>query len=149
MRKQKTVRLKNIPSGYSSALNELIHEMLQYFPKRRVSAERVKAICLKALKMEQEEQLTPLDPLMQTIVIPESEQRWVNLVPLPPKAKKEQTTLERKESREKSGAEVPSNRSNIFSAPENKSLLIPKSKNSQEKLMRVRLPSVTRKNSIN
>ena len=28
MMKQKTTRLKNIPSGYSSALNELIHQML-------------------------------------------------------------------------------------------------------------------------
>jgi hypothetical protein len=67
--------------------------MLQYFPKRRASADRVKTVCLKALKMEQEENIVPLDPLMETIVIPESEQRWINLVPLPPKIKKEQSNL--------------------------------------------------------
>jgi serine/threonine protein kinase len=93
IRKQKTVRLKNIPMGYSAALNELIHEMLQYYPKRRISADRVKATCLKNLKLENEDVLLPLDPLIDTIVIPESEQRWVNLVPLPPKIKKEGSTV--------------------------------------------------------
>jgi NIMA (never in mitosis gene a)-related kinase 1/4/5 len=70
IRKQKTVRLKNIPMGYSAALNELIHEMLQYYPKRRVSAERIKATCLRNLKLENEDVLVPLDPLIDTIVIP-------------------------------------------------------------------------------
>ena len=54
--------------------------------------------------MEQRDNLTPLDPLMETIVIPESEQRWINLVPLPPKAKKEPSMLQRKESKEVSSA---------------------------------------------
>lgn len=89
VRKQKTVRLKNIPTGYSSVLNELIHEMLQYNPKRRITADRVRTTCLKNLKIEQEEVYQPLDPLMETIIIPESEQRWINLVPLPPKVRKE------------------------------------------------------------
>lgn len=96
IRKQKTVRLKNIPTGsggYSSALNELIHEMLQYYPKRRISAERLKLTCQKNLKLEVEDLLVPLDPLINTIVIPESDQRWVNLVPLPPKIKKEGSTV--------------------------------------------------------
>ena len=88
IRKQKTVRLKNIPTGYSAPLNELIHEMLQYNPKKRITADRIKTACHKNLKIEQEDILQPLDPLMETIVIPESEQRWINLVPLPPKAKK-------------------------------------------------------------
>ena len=61
-------------------------------------------MCLRALKMEQRDNLTPLDPLMETIVIPESEQRWINLVPLPPKAKKEPSMLQRKESKEVSSA---------------------------------------------
>ena len=46
------MRLKNIPVGYSAALNELIHEMLQYNPKRRISADKVRMICLKNLKRE-------------------------------------------------------------------------------------------------
>jgi hypothetical protein len=64
VRKQKNIKLKNIPHGYSNTLNELVHEMLQYFPKRRITAERIKAICLKALKIEQEDTLVPLDPLI-------------------------------------------------------------------------------------
>lgn len=91
IRKQKTTKLKNIPLhpyGYTYALNEIIHEMLQYNPKKRVSADRVRMTCLKNLKLEHEDNLQPLDPLMNTIVIPESEQRWINLVPLPPKIKK-------------------------------------------------------------
>lgn len=80
--------------GYSAALNELIHEMLQYYPKRRISADKVRLTCLKNLKLETEEMYLPLDPLIDTIVIPESEQRWVNLVPLPPKIKKEGSTVE-------------------------------------------------------
>lgn len=64
--------------------------MLQYFPKRRISAEKVRLTCLKNLKIEQEDILQPLDPLMETIVIPETpEQRWINLVPLPPKVRRE------------------------------------------------------------
>ena len=82
------MKLKNIPTGYSAALNEIIHEMLQYNPKRRITADRARMNCLKNLKIEQEDVLLPLDPLMETIVIPESEQRWINLVPLPPKIKK-------------------------------------------------------------
>ena len=83
------MRLKNIPTGYSAALNELIHEMLQYNPKKRINADRVRNTCLKNLKLEQEDVLQPLDPLMDTIVLPEcGEQRWINLVPLPPKMKK-------------------------------------------------------------
>lgn len=71
----------------------------------------------------------PLDPLIDTIVIPESEQRWVNLVPLPPKIKKEASVAEpRKESKEKSSGEILTNRSNIFMSNENKSLLIPKNR---------------------
>ena len=70
IRKQKTVRLKNIPTGYSAALNELIHEMLQYNPKKRINADRVRNTCLKNLKLEQEDVLQPLDPLMDTIILP-------------------------------------------------------------------------------
>lgn len=135
--------------GYSSAMNELIHEMLQYNPKRRITAERLKSTCLKNLKMEQEDIYQSIDPLMDTIVIPESDQRWINLVPLPPKSKKEIIPQERKDSKEKSG-EVLSNRSNNFSALENKSvLIIPKRKNSVDRFGRVRLPSIQRKNSCN
>lgn len=72
IRKQKTVRLKNIPMGYSGALNELIHEMLQYYPKRRISADKVRLTCLRNLKLDTEEMFLPLDPLIDTIVIPES-----------------------------------------------------------------------------
>lgn len=41
------------------------------------------------------------------------------------------------------------NRSNIFSSLENRSVLVPKRKNSQERLARVRLPSIQRKGSFN
>ena len=82
-------------------------------------------------------------------MIPESEQRWVNLVPLPPKVKKEVSIVEpRRESKEKSSGDVLSNRSNIFSSLENRSLLIPKNR-SIEKGGRIRLPSIQRKNSSN
>jgi len=83
--------LKNIPLapyGYTYSLNELIHEMLQYNPKKRITADRVRQACLKNLKIDHEDNLQIMDPLMDTIVIPESEQRWINLVPLPPKVKK-------------------------------------------------------------
>ena len=53
VRKQKTVRIKNIPYFYGSALNEIIHEMLQFNPKKRISGEKVKQHCLKQLKMDQ------------------------------------------------------------------------------------------------
>ncbi len=150
IRKQKNVKLKNIPTGYSSQLNEIIHEMLQYNPKRRISAEKVRTNCLKNLKIEQEDVLQPLDPLMETIVLPESgEQRWINLVPLPPKVRRE-SYCERRDSKEKSSGDVLiGNRSNIFSSLENRSVLIPKRKDSQERLVRVRLPSIQRKGSFN
>jgi hypothetical protein len=122
--------------------------MLQYNSKRRIPADRLKATCLKNLKLEVEETFVPLDPMMETIVIPESDQRWINLVPLPPKVKKENSASERRDSKEKSNAEVLANRSNIFSSLENRSVLIPKSRNSQEKPVRVRLPSIQRKNSF-
>jgi hypothetical protein len=38
--------------------------MLQYNPKKRVTADKVRTTCLKNLKIEQEEVLLPLDPLM-------------------------------------------------------------------------------------
>jgi hypothetical protein len=74
--------------------------MLQYNASRRINADRVRAACLKNLKLEQEDILQPLDPMMDTIVLPENgEQRWINLVPLPPKVKKEQSIIERRNSR--------------------------------------------------
>lgn len=69
-------------------MNELIHEMLQYNPKKRITADRVRQACLKNLKIDHEDNLQIMDPLMDTIILPESEQRWINLVPLPPKVKK-------------------------------------------------------------
>ena len=71
-------------------------------------------------------------------------------MPLPPKVKKEPSNVERKDSKEKSSGDVLTNKSNIFSSLENKSSLLPRSrKNSQDKLSRVRLPSIGRKNSCN
>ena len=144
----------NIPYYFSPDLNELVHEMLHFSPKRRVSAERVRQTCLKHLKIDSEDSINLLDPLINTIVIPESEQRWVNLVPLPPKGKKEGggSTIERRDSREKHMDKQPDmlpNRSNIFVSLENKSILVPKARNnSQEKGSRaVRLPSIHRKGS--
>jgi serine/threonine protein kinase len=51
IRKQRVTKLKNIPTNYSCALNELIFEMLQTNPKKRISAEKIKVICLKHLKV--------------------------------------------------------------------------------------------------
>jgi hypothetical protein len=99
MRKQKVTKLKNIPTTYSAALNELIFEMLQINPKKRISADKIKATCLKYLKVEFEESHPVNDQLIQTIVIPESEERWVNLVPLPPKAVKKSPANERRDSK--------------------------------------------------
>jgi len=62
--------------------------MLQFNPKKRLSADKVKTICLKNLKIDLEETFVPLDPMMDTIIIPDTDQRWINLVPLPPKLKK-------------------------------------------------------------
>jgi hypothetical protein len=47
--------LKNIPNGYSQQLNELIHEMLQVNPKRRISAEKIFQYCQKQGKIVKEE----------------------------------------------------------------------------------------------
>ncbi len=55
IRKLKTQRLKNIPNGYSPALNELIHEMLQINHKKRISAEKVIQYCQKEGKYNKEE----------------------------------------------------------------------------------------------
>ena len=41
------------------------------------------------------------------------------------------------------------NKSNIFCPLENKSILAPRRKPSQEKIVRIRLPSIQRKNSAN
>jgi hypothetical protein len=53
--------------------------------------------------------------MLDTIVFPETEQRWVNLVPLPPKMIKRESgdSLKKDTSREKK--EFGLNRSNIFS----------------------------------
>ena len=73
--------------------------MLQMNPVKRLSADRVRSTCMKNLKIDIEEILQPLDPLMNTIFIPETEQRWINLVPLPPKMKKDSSNIERKDSK--------------------------------------------------
>lgn len=70
VRKQKTNKLKNIPTYYSAALNEIIYEMLQNNPKKRTSAQKIKLVCLKNLKISSQENIIQIDPLIQTIVIP-------------------------------------------------------------------------------
>lgn len=52
VRKQANVKLKSIPAGYSSELNDITFEMLQFEPNKRISAEKVRMTCLKFLKIE-------------------------------------------------------------------------------------------------
>ena len=62
--------------------------MLQVNPKRRISAEKIFQFCQQQGKFTKEEEAqTYAENMLNTILLPETEadQRWINLVPLPPK----------------------------------------------------------------
>lgn len=69
IRKQKYTNLRNI-QGYSTELILIIYEMLQVNPKKRTSADKIKAACIHNLKLKPEENAIIVDPLLDTIILP-------------------------------------------------------------------------------
>ena len=68
-----------MPRSYSTDLQEIVERMLEIDPAKRVSAESILQVCRKNLKMDTERKVTE-SVLMRTIVVPETNERWVNLV---------------------------------------------------------------------
>lgn len=79
VQKLKLTRRKSLPRSYSTDLQEIVERMLEIDPAKRVSAESILQVCRKNLKMDTERKVTE-SVLMRTIVVPETNERWVNLV---------------------------------------------------------------------
>jgi serine/threonine protein kinase len=75
----KLTRKKSLPRYYSTELHEVVEKMLEIDPKKRITAVAIIQICLKNLKIDTERKGTE-SVLMKTIVVPETKERWVNLI---------------------------------------------------------------------
>lgn len=127
--------------------------MLQIVPGKRISARKIVEWCEREMKVEIGEKKVGIDPLIDTIVFPESEQRlrWVALPPkFPRKTCNDQNNLNKENKKlfdkEKSLKEIGQNNENnensIFN--DNASLFVAKSPiiRSQHSFKKIKLPSL-------
>ena len=87
IKKLKNLKVGKIPTSYSYGLEDVINRLLEKDPSKRISAEELVGICQKFGKKREEHASfeSCKEILMDTIQFPEGDQKWVNLVPLPPK----------------------------------------------------------------